>query len=130
MQVLPRHGLLKVFELSTLASWRGQVVYGAECWCSLRPGPGGWTNVGGVPATDPSRSRTCGESDLTIRVLDPAALNSALGKFPRLGLGRCSPPQVIAHGMNYFWRRAHLLPPLHGFASLRKCRLHSLPATG
>ncbi|CAE7284491.1 unnamed protein product [Symbiodinium necroappetens] len=71
-----------------------KVLYEAESWCSLRPGPGNWTNVGGVPATDPSQSRTCGESDLTIRVLDPA---------------------VIAHGMNYFWRRAHLLPPLQGF---------------
>ena len=59
-----------------MSPWR-QVLYGAESWCSLRPGPGNWTNVGGVPATDPSQSRTCGESDLTIRVLDPAVLTLA-----------------------------------------------------
>ncbi|CAE7385354.1 Parp1 [Symbiodinium natans] len=65
-----------------------KVLYGAQAWCSLRPGPANWTNVGSVPAT--RVSRTCRRSvDLKIRVLDPA---------------------VIAHGMNYFWRRAHLLP--------------------
>ncbi|CAK9048921.1 Nucleotid_trans domain-containing protein [Durusdinium trenchii] len=63
-----------------------KVLYGPGAWCALR---GSRTNVGTVAR---SRQRSCVErtptSGVTIRVLNPA---------------------VIAHGMNFFWRRAHLM---------------------
>eukprot|EP00434_Breviolum_minutum_P023544 symbB.v1.2.020770.t1/scaffold1749.1/size103200/10 len=65
------------------------VLYGDAAWCALRGIPSR-TNVGSVTITS---MRSCEErpraARLNIRVLNPA---------------------VIAHGMNYFWRRAHLMP--------------------
>ncbi|CAJ1343933.1 unnamed protein product, partial [Effrenium voratum] len=59
-----------------------QVLYSGFAWCGLR---GNWTNAGGVVR---AKGTACRDPRLSIRVLDPA---------------------TIAHGMNFFWRRAHLL---------------------